>query len=124
MLEEQTRICCELVNHVFILILVAGSLMCKRTCAQNKLEVHGSGATHRSTCCCTTGSLLLSLLPSLPEHELLESGGEYLLRREKWVGRDCEEKRGGGCWIYQCLPAEALAWSHCGWLCASASPFL
>lgn len=32
---------------------------------------------------------------SLSDHELLESGGE-LLRREKWVGREREEERGGG----------------------------
>lgn len=68
--------------------------MYERTCARNKLEGHESGATHRSTRCCTTGTLFLLLLPSLSDHQ--ESGGEYLLRREKWVERECEEERGGG----------------------------
>lgn len=67
--------------------------MYERACARNRLEVHSSGATHCSTRCCTTGTPLHLLLPSLSDHELLESGGEYLLRRE---GREREEERGGG----------------------------
>lgn len=68
--------------------------MYERTCAGNKVEVHSSGATHCSTRCCATGTLLLLLLPSLSDHELLEPGGEYLLRREKWVGRGAPRGKG------------------------------
>lgn len=60
------------------------------------MEVHSSGATHCSARCCATGTLLLSLLPSLSDHELLEPGGEYLLRREKWVGRGARRGKGRG----------------------------
>lgn len=68
--------------------------MYQRTRARNKVEVHSSGATHCSTRCCATGTLLLLLLPSLSDHELLEPGGEYLLRREKWVGRGARRGKG------------------------------
>lgn len=89
------------------------------------MEVHSSGATHCSTRCCATGTLLLLLLPSLSDHELLEPGGEYLLRREE-VGREGSAKRKGaeGRWIYLRLPAEALDWSHRGRLCSSVCPVL
>lgn len=64
------------------------------------------------------GGSLHSILHSLI-YELLESSRKYSVRREKWVGRECEEERGGGVVGALCLPAKALDWSHCGRLCSS-----
>lgn len=93
MLEKQTRICYELIFHRFISILVSGALIYNGTCAGHKLELAPPTVLHAAA---RLEPSFFLLLPSFSDHELLESGGEHLLRREKWVGRECEEERGGG----------------------------